>query len=98
MANDASTNPISINTAGDVTNDKQIITGYLVIASDDTWKCELYNTGAAIYKKIFRAESEVSNDRTFGFSPAKPHPVAGIYAATMTDIAEVLVYIDAAAT
>lgn len=96
MANDFNNNPVIIDTAGNVTTVKVPITGFLVVANADAWKCELYNTGAAVYKKIFRAESNATdNERTFSFSPAKPLVTQGIYATTLTNIAEVLVYLDA---
>lgn len=92
MANDLTTNPIQLDTTGAtsaITADKEIIS-IIVIASADTWSCILHD--AAGGNVIFRADSNIANERVFAWTPAKPYFASGIYYTTGTDIALVLIY------
>lgn len=93
MANDMTTNPMQVDTAGassSVTADT-FIQGFVVVASADTWSCVVHD--AASGNVIFRADSAVADaERTFAFSLAQPIQVTGIYVTTMTDVALLLIY------
>ena len=90
MVNNAANNPIFIDTVGLVTAGKTKITGISVRASGDTWVATLHDAeGGDI---IFDQESAVANDRG-GYFPINVW-VTGIYATTLTDITNVLVYTD----
>lgn len=97
MANDAGGDPIIIDTEGvkPVSTDKHRIKGIKVVASGDTWEVILHKTGSNLYRKFFHDKSDITNDRGSYTPFPNPNSVQGIYATTLTDIEEVLVYTEA---
>ena len=93
MANSKSTNPLIVDTAGAVfhggSGETINITSIVVNASADTWSVILKDGSGNV---IFRATQPLVNDRFKTWSPAKPLPVNGIYADTLTNITNVLIY------
>ncbi len=70
MSNDASKNPITVDTVGDVTTEKHNITGFNVVPSNTNWEVILHATGSALYSKLFHAFG--ADKRSYPFSPARP--------------------------
>jgi len=92
VANNLTTNPIQLTTAGATSaiTTALKITGFIVIASADTWSCVIHD--AASGSVIFRADSDIANHRSV-YIPITPYfPARGLYYTTGTDIALVLVY------
>ena len=92
MSNDATKNPIRIDTIGAVTTDRRRITGISVLPSAGTWEVELFATGSSWGGKLFHAIGATATSYYEPFSP--PKPTLGIRALTLTNITEVLVRTD----
>lgn len=86
--------PIAFDAAGesiDFTDQGKRMAGIVVVANADVWSCILNNAnGGSI---VFRADSSITNHRSIFFCPSAPVPISGIYAQTMTNIVQVIVYL-----
>lgn len=90
MANDLTVNPLFIDAEEATVTGEVYITSIIVTASADTWAVVLHDKASG--NVIFKASSDLANHRTIGWSPATPFKVSGIYATTLTDISDVLIY------
>lgn len=90
----ATANPIVITGTGAAYHGTKPlrITGILVNASGDTWSVILKDAAAG--NIIFQATQPLVNDRFKPISFSKPIEVAAVYATTLTNITNVLVYFD----
>ena len=92
MSNNATKNPIRIDTVGAVTTGKKRIIGISVLPSAASWEAELFATGSNWGAKLFHAKGAAATSYYESFSP--PKPTLGIRAITLTNITEVLVRTD----
>ena len=92
MANDASKNPIRIDTEGLVTTRKVRVVAFNVDPSSTSWEVELHSTGASWGGLLFRSSN--SADEPYGLPLPFPKPTKGIWAVTLTNVNEVDVYTD----
>lgn len=89
MANVINVNPIKLDTVAAATGNVVVITGIIVVASADVWSAIINDNYG---NRVFRADSSLTNHRSVFFSPSKPFPARGLVVATLTNIAEILVY------
>lgn len=94
MSNDASKNPIRIDTVGTVTNHTRRITGYTVVPSQLGWEAVLFSTGSNFGTKLFHAKG--GSNQTYESMYPRPKPTMGIEAVTLTNITEIMVHTDEA--
>ena len=97
MANNINNNPISIDTVGSVLTTSFLISYIQPVGNADNWEVVLKDSENG--KEIFRATNALVGDRGIGVSFRKDgqsnigrSKVSGIYANTLTNITEVLVY------
>ncbi len=92
MSNDATKNPIRIDTVGAVTTERKRVTGVSVLPSAGSWEAELFATGSNWGAKLFHAKGAGATSYYEPIVP--PKPTLGIRAITLTNISEVLVRTD----
>lgn len=92
MSNDATKNPIRIDTVGAVTIDRKRITGISVLPSAGSWEAELFATGSNWGGKLFHAKGSTVTSYYESFCP--PKPTLGIRALTLTNVTEIMVRTD----
>lgn len=92
MSNNATKNPIRIDTIGTVTTNRKRIIGISVLPSDVSWEAMLFSTGSNWGGKLFHAKGGDITSYYESINP--PKPTLGIEAVTLTNIEEVLVRTD----
>ncbi len=92
MPNEATKNPIRIDTVGTVTTEKKRIVGISVLPSANAWEAVLFATGSSWGAKLFHAKGSTTTSYYEPINP--PKPTLGIEAVTLTNITEVLVRTD----
>ena len=91
MPNSAANNPLFIDSTGSLTTERTRIKGISVRASADAWVVTLHDANGGDI--VFDQASSISNDRG-GYFPIDVL-VTGIFATTLTNITNVLIYTDA---
>lgn len=91
MANNSTSNPMQIDTEGVVFSGLLQISSIILDASADNWSCILTDSNDEV---IFRASSAITGHRSVFWQPTALKKSTGLKAQTLTNIEQVLVFID----